>query len=268
MRTIKTDLLTQDFANHSALFFTPDGILVQGETSSPVLPFSETVQTLEFAPQAVFLDGDILVVQCESSFTSEQLLKKGFYVHNTKTLLPTISPRIQQLILRAVHWLTWDTTLQYCSKCGEKAHKVTDLPEKKCAACEHPFYPSLSPAVMVLIQRENEILLARSPHYKPGIYATIAGFIDLGETAEAAVHREVKEEVGLEISNLEYFGTQSWPFPASFMIAFKAQYLRGDIKVDTNELEDARWFSLNNLPELPSYASIARKLIESAVSNT
>src|ERR1700722_8943106 len=110
---------------------------------------------------------------------------------------------------------------------------------------------------MVLIQKGNEILLGRSAHFKPGVYSALAGFIDIGETAEMAAHREVKEEVGLEITELEYFGSQSWPFPDSFMLAFKAKYLRGEINIDTKELEDARWFNLNNLPAIPPHPSIS-----------
>lgn len=119
---------------------------------------------------------------------------------------------------------------------------------------------------MVLIQKEDKILLARSPHFQPGFYSAIAGFIDLGETAEHAAHREVKEELGIEITDLEYFSTQTWPFPDSFMIAFKAKYLDGELKLDENEIEDAGWFGAQDLPMLPPSSSIARQLIESVVN--
>ncbi|WP_331255179.1 NAD(+) diphosphatase [Candidatus Bealeia paramacronuclearis] len=194
------------------------------------------------------------------------MMKKGFHIESPKSFLISLqNEKIQQCILRAVHWLTWDSKLQHCSKCGTKIQKVFESTEKKCDSCKHSFYPKLSPAVMVLIQRENEVLLGRSAHFKPGVYSALAGFIDIGETAEQAAHREVKEEVGVEIGELEYFGTQSWPFPDSFMIAFKAQYLRGAIQIDANEIQDAQWFDLNNLPALPSHSSISRKLIESVL---
>jgi NAD+ diphosphatase len=137
--------------------------------------------------------------------------------------------------------------------------------EKKCKACDLSFLPNLSPAIMVLLKRENEILLARSPHFRQGMYSALAGFIDLGETAECAVHREVQEEVGLKVKSLQYFGSQSWPFPNSFMIAFTAEYLSGEIIMEPNEIEDAKWFNIHNIPDLPSMPSISRRLIDSVL---
>ena len=116
---------------------------------------------------------------------------------------------------------------------------------------------------MVLIQREREILLARSSYFRPGVYSTLAGFIEIGESAEDTIHREVYEEVGLKVTDVEYFGSQTWPFPHSFMIAFKAKYLSGKIEYNDGEIEDAKWFNLDNLPELPYQSSIAWSLINS-----
>lgn len=264
MKVITKDLLVKDYPEHSALFFTDDGIIVNSQTSSPVVEFAKTIRELELGVDEAYLDDPLLIIKCQSALTPDQMLQKGFYLENVKAFLSlTPDTALQQSILRAIHWLTWEAKLQHCSKCGTKIQKVFDATEKKCDSCGLSFFPNLFPAVMVLIQRENEILLARSPHFKPGDYSAIAGFIDLGETAEQAAHREVKEEVGLEIQELEYFGTQSWPFPSSFMIAFKAKYMSGEITIDVNEIEDARWFHVNDLPSLPSSLSISRKLIES-----
>ena len=116
---------------------------------------------------------------------------------------------------------------------------------------------------MVLIKRDDRILLARSPHFRPGMYSAIAGFVEIGESAETAVHREVMEEVGINIRDLTYFGSQSWPFPASFMIAFTAHYAGGEILIDRSEIEDAKWFSVHDLPDLPLPPTIVRSLIDS-----
>ena len=134
---------------------------------------------------------------------------------------------------------------------------------KECIFCEQSFFPRFSPAVMVLVHKEDKILLARSYRFPPGDYSAIAGFIELGESAEQAAHREVKEEVGIEITNLRYFSSQAWPFPDSFMIAFKADYLSGELILEPDEIEDAKWFSRNDLPNLPPSVSIARELINS-----
>lgn len=169
----------------------------------------------------------------------------------------------QAHVLQGWQWLNWNKQAKYCGQCGSVLQNALDAPQKTCAACKSVFFPRFSPAIMVLIQRGDKILLARSAHFPKNRYSVLAGFVGLGESAEQAVHREVKEEVGLHIKDLVYFGTQPWPFPDSFMIAFKANYRSGEIVIDMNEIEDARWFSLNDLPELPSYASISRKLIDS-----
>lgn len=266
MEVIETGLLATHYTDHQALFFLEEGIFVDAQTASPLLSFGKTVHSLDLVVERAYLSDSTLMLRCQSSLPLDQIVENGFDIHNPKALLTFPDEKIQHLVLRAAQWLAWDEKLQYCSKCGGKVQKGREATEKRCNTCNLSFFPKFSPAVMVLIQRDREVLLARSAHFKPGIYSALAGFVDMGETAEEAAHREVKEEVGLEISNLEYFGTQSWPFPDVFMIAFKAKYVRGEINIDVNELEDARWFDVKNLPELPSYASISRRLIESFIA--
>jgi NAD+ diphosphatase len=119
---------------------------------------------------------------------------------------------------------------------------------------------------MVLVRRGQDLLLARSPHFKPGVFSALAGFVEAGETLEQCAKREVREEVGIEIERLRYFSSQSWPFPNSLMIAFFAEYASGDITPDPSEIEAADWFSIDALPQLPDPVSIARRLIEGAIS--
>ncbi len=252
------------FANHKAIFFTHDGVIVDCNHRSPLVSFSR-YKELGIRVDTSYLDNNILIIQGQAPlFLEDQTLSNHFRLYPIKVFLNEACEQIQQQILRSIHWLTWSSRTRYCSQCGHELKLTPASLEKKCEVCDKSFYPNLSPAIMVLIQKEDKILLARSAYFKPGIYSTIAGFIDIGETAELAVHREVQEEVGIQISNLEYFGTQSWPFPNSFMIAFKAQWLQGDIKIDKQEIEDAQWFNIRNLPGLPPISSIARRLIESA----
>ena len=166
------------------------------------------------------------------------------------------------LVNKAVQVMEWDRTNQFCSRCGTKTLQKPGERGKECPDCGELFYPRISPAVIVLIRKGHEILLARSPNFPPGMYSLIAGFVEPGETAEAAVVREIKEEVGIEVKNITYFGTQAWPFPNSLMIGFTAEYNSGDIRPDGFEIEDAQWFSAEKLPVLPGKISISRKLID------
>lgn len=173
-----------------------------------------------------------------------------------------MSEKCFTLVNKAIQIMEWDRTNRFCSRCGTKTLQKPGERGKECPDCGELFYPRISPAVIVLIQKGHEILLARSPNFLPGMYGLIAGFVEPGESAEAAVVREIREEVGIEVRNITYFGTQAWPFPNSLMIGFTAEYDSGNIRPDGFEIEDARWFSVENLPELPGKISIARKLID------
>jgi NAD+ diphosphatase len=163
---------------------------------------------------------------------------------------------------RGVQIVDWDRTNQYCSRCGSRMRTRLTERAKECPQCGFLNFPRLSPAIIVLIERGHELLLARPHHFAPGLYSVIAGFVEPGETLEETVVREVREEVGLAIKGINYFASQPWPFPHSLMIGFTATYAGGEISLDDTEIEDAGWFTADNLPTLPGKISIARKLID------
>lgn len=159
----------------------------------------------------------------------------------------------------AVQIIDCDRTTQFCGQCGAKTRQLRTERAKFCSDCNLITYPQLSPEIIVLVQKEDQILLARSPHFLPDLHSVIAGFVEPGENLEHTVHREVKEEVGITVKNIRYFGSEPWPFPHSFMIGFVADYAGGEITIDNNEIVSAGWFSRDNLP---SRLSISRALID------
>ncbi|WP_111980084.1 NAD(+) diphosphatase [Algibacillus agarilyticus] len=158
-------------------------------------------------------------------------------------------------------------TNKFCGRCGTRMRSITWEIAKHCDKCHHRCYPRVSPCIIVVITHGTQILLAKGKRSKTGSYSALAGFIEPGETAEQAVHREVQEEVGVKIKNINYFGSQAWPFPHNMMLGFTAEYDKGDIVIDTREIADAKWFELDTLPKTPGLQSIAGKLIEWAVNN-
>jgi NAD+ diphosphatase len=157
---------------------------------------------------------------------------------------------------------TWASHHRFCGSCGAAMQAVHGERAMHCAQCELRLYPRLSPSMIVLVTRGDEVLLARSPRFVPGVYSTLAGFVEAGESVEHCVVREVREEVGVEVHNLQYMGSQGWPFPHSLMLGFHAEYASGDIVMQVDEIEDAGWFSVHDLPPLPAARSIARHLID------
>jgi NAD+ diphosphatase len=166
---------------------------------------------------------------------------------------------------RAAQVLEWDRAHRYCGVCGAPTEVQAGERSRKCTACGHTAYPRLSPAMMVLVWREGEVLLARSPHYVPGVYSALAGFVEAGESIEQCIHREVAEEVGVRVTDLRYYGSQSWPFPHSLMVAYTARWTGGDIVRQEDEIEDAQWYALDALPKIPPRFSISGHLIRDTV---
>jgi len=175
-------------------------------------------------------------------------------------LVPTDVFQVAGAALQKVEWLR---THGFCSRCGHATERHAVHEAMVCPRCGHLHFPRLSPAVIVLIERGREMLLARSPGFPPGVYSTVAGFVEPGESLEDTVHREILEEVGIKVTDLRYFGSQPWPFPHSLMVGFVARWLEGEIAIDNDEIEDARWFTPERMPPaLPFRHSIARRLVD------
>lgn len=170
------------------------------------------------------------------------------------------------IAMRGVQLVEWDRTHRFCGACARPTERVGHERARRCPGCGLTVYPRISPAMMVLVTRGRELLLGRGLTFPPGRYSALAGFLEAGESVEEAVAREVQEEVGIEVRNLRYFGSQSWPFPNSLMIAFTAEYAAGDVQANPDELADAQWFALDALPQLPPRLSIARSLIDATVA--
>ena len=163
---------------------------------------------------------------------------------------------------RAKQVVAWHATHRFCGRCGGETGPVEGEPAMRCTRCAMMHYPRVSPAVIVRVRRGDEVLLARSPGFPKGMRSVLAGFVEPGESIEETVHREVREEVGLEIENLRYFGSQPWPFPNSLMIGFTADYAGGRLTPEPGEIEAADWYRAEDLPQLPPRVSIARRMID------
>ena len=177
-------------------------------------------------------------------------------------LMQPIDPATFQMIGYAGQIATWAQQHRFCGCCGRPMQRVAGEHGMHCEPCAVTQYPRLSPSMIVLITRGEEILLARSTRFPNGMYSTLAGFVEPGESVERCVVREVREEVGLEVCNLQYITSQGWPFPHSLMLGFHAEYAGGEIVPQPDEIEDARWFRLDQLPQLPPKRTISRYLID------
>lgn len=191
---------------------------------------------------------------------------EGMAFQGLRRLWGALDEETWKLAGRAVQIVEWDRDHRFCGRCGAATERKPAELARVCPRCGLQQFPRISPAVIVRIERGNQLLLARSPHFAPGVYSTLAGFVEPGESLEETVAREVREEVGVEVRNIRYFGSQPWPFPHSLMIGFVADWESGEIRPQEGEIEDAGWFELDGLPGLPSRFSIARALLDDFIA--
>lgn len=190
---------------------------------------------------------------------------KGMSFTGLRRSFGILQPEDYAMAVRAMGILNWDRTCLFCSVCGSRATRLADVLAKQCDACGFTMFPKISPAVIVAVERGNTLLLARSSRFAENLYSVLAGFTEPGESLEDTVRREIREEVGIEVKNIRYFGSQPWPYPDSLMIGFSAEWASGEIVIDNDEINDARWFTAGNMPLIPDKVSIARGLIDNFI---
>jgi NAD+ diphosphatase len=187
----------------------------------------------------------------------------GYGWRGLRSLFGELDDDLIGLAGRAFQLAEWSRTHRFCGACGNPTERAEGDRSFTCSRCGNIAYPRISPAMMVLIRKDNQVLLAKHAKAATTRYVPLAGFLEAGESIEEAVHREVFEEVGLTVANLQYFASQSWPFPHSLMIAFTADYAGGDIRVDPTEIEEARWFGPDDeWPEKVPHISISSILVD------
>lgn len=234
-------------------------LLCDADMGFPAADLCEQMGLHAHALQPVWLTGD-----CEHHCTHvepDTPAPAGFSFQKLRAVLADLGEQ-GALASRAFQVSEWVRTHRYCGVCATPMRKSETELCFHCPACGFSAYPRVSPAMMVLIKRGDEILLARHSAYATARYTALAGFVEAGENIEEAIHREVLEEVGLRVKDLRYFGSQSWPFPHSLMIAYTAEYEGGELRIQEDELDDARWFGPGDaLPAIPSMESIAGRLV-------
>lgn len=185
----------------------------------------------------------------------------GYEFHKLRAVLAELND-LGPLVSRAFQVSEWVRTHRYCGVCASPMYRSKTELCFHCPDCGFAAYPRISPAMMVLIRRDDHILLARHNNYATARYTALAGFVEAGESIEEAIHREVFEEVGLYVRDLRYFGSQSWPFPHSLMVAFTVEYAGGELTLQPDEIADAQWYGPGDtLPDIPMVESIAGRLV-------
>ncbi|HEX2719604.1 MAG TPA: NAD(+) diphosphatase [Candidatus Deferrimicrobium sp.] len=201
---------------------------------------------------------------CYAAELSEPVESDGTSFRSLRPLLGMLPDALFSVAGRAFQTVDWDRTSRYCGKCGMRTEPVDGERAKVCPSCGQHFFPRVSPAVIVAVVKDRKLLLARGRRFPSAFHSVLAGFVEPGETFEECVHREVKEEVGVTVTDPRYFGNQPWPFPHSLMVGFTAEYAGGELVLEEREIANAGWFDPEEIAkmQIPRRGTIARRLID------
>ena len=243
--------------------FQGDTLLVMDRACSTVIPcYSDLVDIKQNLIRSHYL-GKFNGIDCYAGEVDEHIQVGGALSFiGLRQLLGLPDQSLFAMAGRAFQIVHWDRTHQFCSRCGSRTEPKNDERAKICKQCALINYPQVSPAVIVAVVKDSEILLAKSPRFQYNFYSVLAGFVEPGETFEECVRREIREEVGIEVENIRYFSSQPWPFPHTLMAGFTADYAGGVLTADKEEISEAAWFKADNLPSIPRAGSIAYQLIQ------
>jgi NAD+ diphosphatase len=244
--------------------FRGDRLLLRTLPEGAALPSYEELAVLGADFESGHYLGRLDDVDCYAvALPDDPSVSEDFALEGLRAVFGRLSDEHFTIAGRAVQILHWDQTHRFCGRCGEPTVHAPTERAKLCPKCGLLSFPRLSPAVIMLVQRGEELLLARGAAFPEAFYSVLAGFVEPGESLEEAVAREIREEVGLEITDIRYFGSQPWPFPHQLMIGFTTRYVSGEILPQPDEIIHAAWFPrTGELPRLPGKLSIARRLID------
>jgi NAD+ diphosphatase len=251
------------------LAFHQDRVVVKARRASAVLPGPDELTSAGLAAHTRLRLGTIQgQVYSGWALSREPDLPEGYALAGLRSLFGGMDEADYQMAGYALQLLNWVADNRFCGRCGTAMDLVEGDRALVCGACRHTIYPRISPAIIVAITAGNRLLLARSGRFpRKRMFSVIAGYVEPGETLEDCVRREIREEVGLTVRRIRYFGSQAWPFSGSLMVGFTAEHAGGQIQVDGQEILEADWFAPDRLPEIPGKISIARALIDWFVDN-
>ena len=266
---------------NSNLVFTPENINTSSESAILIILRGQEFLTSKNSEFLIFEEDDLKWSEmemfnkqfigylndqpcCLLEITPESKLDDDLVLTPLRNLLGRIPDSLFTVCSRSLQLSEWIRNNQFCGVCGTKM-KMHETERAMFCECNNVLvYPRISPCIIVLVTKGEELLLAHNKNFPGTFYSTLAGFIEAGESAESAIHREIFEEVKVRVQNIKYFGSQSWPFPSQLMLGYHAEYLEGEITPDGEEIDLADWFHYKDLPNVPTgNISISGQLIES-----
>jgi NAD+ diphosphatase len=243
------------------IIITEHKILVAGDSNTFALPTVEQIKPIEHTLLSLAKTNEFFVSSLMAPIPEN--FPNSLKLIGLRQALNHFDDNLLKTIVYYQQLNSYYDTHKFCGSCANPTTRSLKNKFLFCSKCQHEIYPHIAPSIIVRIHKDDQILMARGVNFPPNAWGLIAGFVEIGETLENAVKREVMEEVGIEIKNIRYWGSQPWPFPTnSIMIGFTAEYVSGEIVIDPEEIEQAGFYNKDNYPGLPSTSySIASKML-------